>query len=89
MKRDKFLHLIVGMAIGFFGAWLALVFRLNLLFVFGFGLSVLIGGGKELIWDKWLKKGTPELWDFLWTIIGGGSVALIMDLTFRMLIWVN
>lgn len=37
--------------------------------------SLLMGAGKEIIWDLWLKKGTPEVADitFTWT---GGLIAI-------------
>ena len=31
---------------------------------------IIIGAGKE-IYDYYSKKGTPDWWDFIWTIIGG------------------
>ena len=33
--------------------------------------TVLIGAAKELIYDLWMKKGTPEWIDFIGTTIGG------------------
>jgi len=37
---------------------------------FGFAIAVLAGATKEVVWDWWLKKGTPELLDFMATLIG-------------------
>lgn len=33
-------------------------------------LGVVAGGAKELIWDKWLGRGTPEFDDFLYSLWG-------------------
>lgn len=51
----------------------------------GIGAAILIGVGKELIWDLALKKGQPELEDFEYTFIGGigGSLMIyVLDCTF-------
>jgi hypothetical protein len=41
-------------------------------------MVIIIGAGKELIYDKLFKRGCPELDDFTWTMIGG----IIADFTF-------
>jgi hypothetical protein len=41
--------------------------------------AVIIGAAKE-IYDKVSKKGTPDLWDFIATSLGGIVVAIIIDL---------
>lgn len=33
-------------------------------------LGCLAGVAKEVIWDKWLHKGTPDFYDFLATVYG-------------------
>lgn len=33
--------------------------------------SLLLGAAKEIIWDLWLKKGTPEVADITLTWAGG------------------
>lgn len=38
----------------------------------GLGAGICAGAGKELIWDKALKRGTPDVWDF--TSTGWGSL---------------
>jgi hypothetical protein len=60
---DKANHFIYGY----------LVFCFSQLF-FGIAISSLIvlavAAAKELIWDKYLQKGTPDWKDFLFTIAG-------------------
>jgi hypothetical protein len=41
------------------------------------GLVVLIGGAKEVIWDKLLDKGTPDYYDFFSTICGGWGMIFL------------
>lgn len=36
----------------------------------GLGAGVLAGGGKELIYDKAMHRGTPDVWDFTSTCWG-------------------
>jgi len=33
--------------------------------------TIIIGGAKEIIYDKFMKKGTPEWMDFIATVLGG------------------
>jgi hypothetical protein len=66
MKRDKTLHLVLGLMIfmicmGFF----QLSAEVAMLIV------TVVGIGKELIWDKVLKKGAPEKMDAVATMAGG------------------
>ena len=72
MRDDYFKHLLAGMLIAF--TVIALFSPPNFV---GFGCAVVIGGVKELVWDKWMKKGTPELMDFFWTAFGGFSIELL------------
>ena len=42
-----------------------------------------ISAGKEIIWDKWLGKGTPELMDFFWGFVGsvvGPAIWLVCEM---------
>ena len=69
--NDKLKHFLLGVAISlFFGTLISPVV--------GFALGVMAAITKELIWDKWLKKGTPELMDFLATALGAFLVLLIL-----------
>lgn len=38
---------------------------------------IIIGGAKE-IYDWYSGKGTPDVWDFIWTIFGGAVGLLIL-----------
>lgn len=72
MKKDKVLHWMFGffgsLAVGLFlqNPWLGLV------------AGIVAGLTKELVWDLWLKKGTPEFMDFLATLIGAGMALAIL-----------
>lgn len=73
MGVDKLKHFLAGVAI-------ALLFGL-INPAFGLFLGVGTGLAKELIWDKWLKKGHPELLDFLATAFGSLIVFVILKVT--------
>jgi hypothetical protein len=45
---------------------------------FGFLVAAVVGAAKEIIWDWLLKKGTPELLDFVATVLGGALGAVIL-----------
>lgn len=66
---DKKLHIIVGFLISLLGYYLFTSL------LAGFVLAALAGMLKEVI-DKITGKGTPELMDFIATIIGGLLVIL-------------
>jgi len=48
--------------------------------LWGFFSVVLILAGKELIWDKLLKKGTAEWMDFVWGLIPAVVVLIIKNI---------
>ena len=64
MPRDKKLHLLAGLALSILA---------GLLFCprIGLAAAAAIGALKEIVWDWLLKKGTPELLDFVATVAGG------------------
>jgi hypothetical protein len=64
MMNDKLLHFIAGLIIALLFGWLVYP-------AFGFFMSVLIGGLKEMVWDLCLDRGTPEMRDFVATAQGG------------------
>ena len=63
-RIDLLQHFTYGTLIAFFvinsfvtiGVW------------YGFGICVAIAVGKEVIWDKWMKKGTFDWLDMVFTI---------------------
>jgi len=60
---DKIYHLVAGFII-------SLIFGL-INPVFGLGMAVLAGLFKDVVWDKFLKKGTFEVMDIFFTGVGG------------------
>ena len=71
MPKDKKLHWLAG---------LALSLAAGLLFcpIVGLATAAVVGALKETIWDWLLKKGTPELLDFVATVAGGALGAVIL-----------
>ena len=63
MKIDKLYHLIAGFAI-------SLIFGLISPFI-GLVTSIVVGAGKEVVYDKLMKRGCFEVLDFVATCIGG------------------
>lgn len=96
--RDKIKHFFAGLAIAIVAGllfypivrlipwrWLGLFVMMGQI---GFGLFVatVAGALKELVWDKWLKRGTPEWLDFWATVLGGvigGLVVVLLKLLGR------
>ena len=62
-KKDKLYHFITGFII-------ALIFGL-INPVLGLGMAVLAGILKDVVWDKFLKKGAFEVLDIFFTGVGG------------------
>lgn len=64
MPEDKQKHILAGMA-------LAIIAGLLFCPRIGLATAAVIGALKEIIWDLLLKRGTPELLDFVATVAGG------------------
>jgi hypothetical protein len=64
MPQDKKKHLLAGLALSILA---------GLLFcpLTGLVTAAVVGALKEIVWDWLLKKGTPELLDFVATVAGG------------------
>lgn len=59
---DKIKHFIAGGVIAFLiGIWYPW---------WGLGVAIAIGAMKEEIYDRILKKGTPDVYDFFATVAG-------------------
>lgn len=70
--NDKTKHALVGFAIAFvFTAILAFFINPSYALLIGWGIAGLAGVVKDVVWDKWLGKGTFELLDIWVTILGG------------------
>lgn len=70
LPKDKQDHLMAGSLIGSWGAFLTINEKPLKSFCWSVGPAVVIGGGKELVYDKWMGQGTPEWKDFGWTVVG-------------------
>lgn len=73
---DKKLHLLAGLAISILGELFIILvpvlpFGIVLFSGFGLLLSIIAGALKEIVWDWWLGRGTPDIWDFWYTVLGG------------------
>jgi len=73
IAKDKQKHFIYGVAI-------SLIISIFTTPLIGFIFTSLIGVGKELIWDKWLDKGNPEILDALFTIAGALLSSLFIQI---------
>ena len=71
IAKDKKLHLLAGLA-------LSILAGLFVYPMFGLLIAAAVGALKEIIWDWLLKKGTPELLDFVATVLGGVLGAVIL-----------
>lgn len=61
LEIDKKMHIVLGILIyssstHVIGSLLALI------------LTFIIAGGKEMVWDKWMGRGTPDVHDFYATV---------------------
>jgi len=75
--NDKVKHIIAGMVIGLITALLIRIWNSDLM-ILGAGVALIGGAAKELIWDKWFKKGTPEFADAWFTLWGGLGITILM-----------
>ena len=78
MTKDKLYHLIAGFAIslifGLFNPILGLV------------IAVLAGIAKDVVYDLLLKKGTFEVLDIFFTVIGAIMGTVVAILTINLII---
>lgn len=71
LARDKQMHFAAGLA-------LSLLMGLLCTPTWGLLTAVVMGALKEIIWDWWLGRGTPEFLDFVATVAGGVVGYLIL-----------
>nr|DAT94828.1 MAG TPA: putative periplasmic lipoprotein [Caudoviricetes sp.] len=60
-SSDKWLHLAAGFIIAFFVGLFGVFY--------GLCAGIAAAAGKEL-YDNFSKKGTPEVWDFIFSVVG-------------------
>jgi len=73
LAPDKILHIKYGFVI-------SLVAGVVLTPVLGFCVSTVVGILKEVVWDYYMKKGTPEVMDAVATSAGGLGALLLQIL---------
>ncbi len=91
MQKDKLKHAIAGVALSIVAGlflclvaglipwtWLQVVIAGVGAAGFGILVAAVVGAAKEIVWDWLLKKGTPELLDFVATVAGGVLGAVIL-----------
>jgi len=71
IPKDKKLHLLAGLALSLLMGLLCTPTR-------GLLAAVIVGALKEISWDWWLGRGTPEFLDFVATVLGGVLGAVIL-----------
>jgi hypothetical protein len=77
IREDHFKHLIAGYGITLISSAM-LVQVIGSLWATSLGISIgiLVGIAKELVYDKWMERGTPELSDVYWTTAGSFTAGL-------------
>ena len=75
IAQDKVMHFVFGALITSNAPLLALHWSAPLV------ACVLAALGKDLIWDKWLKRGEYEPLDIVTTLIGGSAGVVMVLLT--------
>ena len=73
IQVDKQKHLLAGLA-------LAIIAGLLFCPLIGLATAAVVGALKEIVWDWLLKKGTPELLDFVATVAGGAIGYLLLKI---------
>ena len=88
-RQDVIKHVLAGFLIATIVSFLvgSILPNPKIAVWFGLGAAVLIGAAKELIYDLWMKKGTPEWIDFIGTTIGGiaGTILAFVIIVLTML----
>jgi len=71
LARDKQMHFAAGLALSMLTGLLCTP-------TWGLLTAVVVGALKEISWDRWLGRGTPEFLDFVATVLGGALGAVIL-----------
>jgi hypothetical protein len=75
--RGYVLHIILSLIISFLIAVGIRFFWIRDLMKIAFPATLFIGVGKELIWDKWMKRGTFE-WKDIWFDAWGAGCGTVL-----------
>lgn len=76
--NDKIKHFIAGAIISLVASLLIGLLWMRDLMILGAVCAALAGLAKEIIWDNWLDKGTPEFADFWFTLWGGLTTSILL-----------
>ena len=78
---DKALHVYAGCAITMVTSEVLQSYNVKpwKAVLIGLGAGVLAGAGKELVWDKAMNRGTPDVWDFTSTC-WGSLIGVIIEI---------
>lgn len=75
MQQDKIIHFLVGA--GLTGVSLIVCHLIHCPAWLCVMPAIAAGAGKEIIWDAGLKRGNPDIWDFVATV-AGAIMALVL-----------
>lgn len=83
MPIDKLLHAAVTGFLAAFGALVLSVFGMSEQhsLIIGIGAALTLGALKELVWDRLLRRGKPELADMMANTLGAMPVAALIPFT--------
>lgn len=86
IQKDKLWHFLGAVLI----TWIVLLashlwFPMHYNWDYGlaFAVAFIVVVAKELVWDMWLKKGTPELMDFFWGFVAavvGPAIWMVVEM---------
>lgn len=82
-ETGTYYHYFAGFLITFITAFLLYHFQIMVEWqsiVVGISAGVVAGAMKELVWDKWMKKGTPtkpDFFDTCWGVLVGAIAVTI------------
>jgi hypothetical protein len=82
IQNDKLCHLYAGAIIAWFTIVVMFGFtdRIFIISVSGIIAATSAGIAKELIYDKLLRKGTPDHWDAIYTFFGGSITVALLNI---------
>ena len=79
--NDKLKHFIASAIIAVLILLFFVLFVHREIYYWDAGIAAIFvvtaAASKEIVWDKWMKRGTPEFMDFFWGICGGWGMIFI------------